>query len=197
MKKTEMIGIVGTGLLLAGLAVVLFIQIKANVLLRKELAQAKEEAIKAKAASRQLENLEKEIVETNRKAQEVYREVPEAEELPLSLVRGLGEVLAKTGLREVKYDLTQEEKQKKDENAGALAVAQDPEELSLQQKEMKKMAFTLSCIATFPQLIRFIDELEKFKRVTAVESVTVERDEKLLPYQRVAVKLVTFTFTKQ
>jgi len=164
--------------------------------LHKELTQAKDDVAKAKAASRQLENLEKDIRDTELKAEAIYRQVPEYEELPLSLVKGLVTVVAKAGLREVKYDVTQTPL-KKDANSGASQVTQSPEDAALAQKEMKKSAVTMSCRATFPQLIGFLDGLAKFERITAVEEITVERDEKLLPYQKVSLKLATFSFVRR
>jgi hypothetical protein len=194
MKKTELFSTVGIGLVLAGLFFFLFFQIKSNSVLRRKSARLKNDLKNAKVASHQLEDLEKTIEDTNRKAEAIYRRVPENEELPLSLVKSLLPVAVEVGLREVKYDLTQKKEQTKEESAGKAQGPQSPEDAQLQQLGIRKTRLTITCKATFPQIIRFVEQLARLERVAAVKGIVVERDEKLLPYQKISLQLEAFSF---
>jgi Tfp pilus assembly protein PilO len=159
-------------------------QLKTNSAIRKNFTKKDQELKDAQKAGRRLAELEKQSQDLKDKEKVLVERVPSAEKDPLASIKIITQLGSKKGLIKMSFKI---------KTASALA-GQSPYNLGA---GLSALYFVMECQATYPQLLDFLKELMNLKRVVAVEKIEVRRDEKALPYQRISINLVAFTFAKQ
>jgi len=156
--------------------------LKDNFALRETWKQKKQELEEAQAASRRLEALERQSQELKQKENTLYNRIPLGEKQPFGLIKKLINLGGQIGLREMNISLKEkEESQIGQASAGAPA---GPKAVHLQ----------MNVVGTFRQLLDFLKKIYQLERVVNVSLIEVKRSEKLLPYQKISLELIVYTF---
>lgn len=218
MKKIVLI--INLSILILLLAIVVFFmwQIKNNIDLRKELAKKVQLLKEIETASRHLKELEIQSRDLKQKAEVLYKRVPVDEKQPLSLIKALINIGGEAGLKEITFSVKEESKGEPKTQIGSYFANQEvpsqkgslPEGMPMQkagqptpsvtgpssapQTGLKLIYLEMNFTGTYPQLLIFLEKLTKLKRIVSVEKINIQRDEKILPYQKISLDLVTYTF---
>ncbi len=205
----------------ASAIVLLFIcfvwQVRVNTSLRQQLSVKKAEFKEAKSASSRLKKLQRQIQYLEEKERAINNQAPAGEKQPFDLVKTLTSVSADIGLRNMTFTIKGPEKPAQ-AGEGAMTVTQQQEGLeedsSGAQENQAQIAETqtyaaapatgpvpvkleLSFEATYPQALNFLKRVSGLERVVAVESIKIGRKKEILPYQKVSLKLVAYSFPAQ
>lgn len=156
-------------------------QLKINTSLRRELASKKKELKEAKQASRKLEELERQSRQMEKEEEAISLNIPIFEQHPFSLIRDLTNLAAKSGTKDLLFDI---------KDSSSLEADQKTE---IDQSLLPHYV-VMSFEATFPQLKMFMKDLRALKRIVTVEKLTITRDENKLPYQKIALELISYSF---
>jgi Tfp pilus assembly protein PilO len=191
-------------------------QFRLNINMREDLAVKKKEFRHAEAASKHLRDLEKKINDIKQKEEMLFRRVPVNEKEPLSLIRALIRLGGKTGLRGITINLkdktllvqgealqrrrgaVQPAEGASDEAPAEQAAA--PSEAAAQETAIAPQSgpspvyLQMEFEGSFPQLLSFLDKLMNLERIVKIEGMSVQRKKEILPYQKVSLDLVTYTF---
>lgn len=207
MKKINLLINLVNLLILSLLIALFFLQLKRNSELEKEVIQKKQEFEEARAASRRLEKLEKLELELKQEEESNRKKVPIAEKQPLSLMKNLIKAGAEIGARKITFSL-------KDNSSGGLMGMNSPgseqglsgtaetasmakgsnSQMSQSSSKPKPLNLAMSFIGTFPQAVAYLERIIRMDRIVVINKITIERQEKLLPYQKISLELVAYTF---
>lgn len=171
---------------------VFFLQMKDNGELKQVVNAKSQELKEAQAMNKRLEKLENRRQEISYREQALTKMVPRGESKPFSLVKELVKVGMELGLKDTEF-LIKEKKKTDDADTPAAATAPKVEEEDLPQG-VKAVYLEVKCKATFSQLLKLLDRIHAFKRITEIEEIEVKRSDKIIPYQRVRLELVAYTF---
>lgn len=111
-----------------------------------------------------------------RETREALYVIPEGEKMPFGLFRTLSWMGGKLGFREIAIDMA----------AGKEKGTPDPQPLH----------FTMKFEARFEDCMTFMRKLAALKRYVCVEGVLVERDDAKVPFQRVSLSMVAYSWKK-
>lgn len=211
------IGIIATFLLFS---ILFFIfEFRENVRLKKELAEKTQKVREIKEAKEEVDSLQKEIIGLKLEAVQIERKIPYNEDQPLKLIRKLILLGSKRDLKNLEIFPGEGEKEGPAQAPGSpdsggmgmappSGVGEAPESTSPSQAgqpsqsplssttnlEVKPLAIKMTFECEFSHLVSFLREILNLERLVSVEEIKIERSEKILPYQKVTLKLVTYTF---
>lgn len=172
--------IVGIGAL-AGMvlaALFFFFQLRQNSALKQDLSGKKAELQEAQSNSKKMEELEKKGLELRQQEGKINKMVAEDESQPLELIKAISVTAGRIGLRNVKFQLIRP--------SGDRAAASPP--------GLVPVRFQMKFEAGFGQVLRLLKELAALERITSVEKIEIRREDKILPYQSVALDLAAYSF---
>ena len=149
-------------------------QLKINQNLSLKLSEKRKELAMAEDASRRLDELEKEDNEIKRKQEAMSRQVPFNEKHPFSFIRALIQEGTNAGLKEIKINVVKDEQPIVSE--GFIPIRME-----------------LACNGAFSSLAVFLKQLTAMERLVNVDMLKVERDEKLLPSQKIYLQFLIYT----
>ncbi len=150
-------------------------QLKINQNLSLKLSEKRKELAMAEDASRRLDELEKEDKDIKQKQEAMSRQVPLNEKQPFNFIRALIQAGTSAGLKEIKIN-----------------VLKDTQ--SVVSDGFISIRMELSCSGAFSSLLTFLEQLTAMERLINVDMLKVERDEKLLPGQRIYLQFLIYTF---
>lgn len=192
-------------------------QMKVSVSTKEELAAKKKEFRHAEAASKHLRDLEKQISDIKQKEEMLFKKVPVSEKEPLGLIRTLISLGGQAGLKGVTVSLKEKSAKQQAaprqrrgaadqgsqggseeapaEQAVAIPVQETGEEGSAAAAQGPSPVYLqMEFEASFPRVLSFLHKLMDLERIVKVEGISVKRDKDILPYQKVSLDLVTYTF---
>ncbi len=161
-------------------------QLKVNINLKQALREGQEQFKNEERASKQVEALEKRADDLRQKESLLLKRVPYGEKEPLSLIKSLVRLGHETELRISVFKM-------KDKSG----ESEEEKEAQASQGALQPLYLEMEAEATFPQLESFLDKLLHLERLVSIENMTVKREKKILPYQKIALTLITYTFTEQ
>lgn len=172
--------------------------------LRNQLEQKTEELKKAKAQGPRLKELEREYPELKQKNNELYKRIVLAEKEPLGLIKNLINIGGSIGFREITFDIKRESNDQDNtksidqatfiQGSSQAASATAQPSPSTTENGINPIYLAMNCQGTFSQLLVFLEKLKNLERIVNVESMSIERQEKILPYQEITLDLVTYAF---
>lgn len=183
MKKTLLLKILAVIVPLLLLGLFFSLQFRSNGLLRKELNNRKEEFKKIKAVSNRLTKLEKQFQDIKRKEEGVNSKIPYDEKEPLGLIKEIIRLGNESGLNKASLNIIDPQK-----NLDGQEVIEGG---------VKTVNLELTFSSGYQQLIEFLEKINNLGRLVGVEKVEISRDAKILPNQRILLRLVAYSFTKQ
>lgn len=193
-------------------------QLRANMSLTRELDAKKKEFTRAEAASRHLRNIEKQIDDIKQKQQMLYKKVPVNEKEPFSLIKTLIRLGGQAGLKNITLRLKEksaEEGTAANQGGGAAQdqgdeggseEAASPEttesqgaqgeesSVSPDQSGPSPVYLEMTFEGSFPLILSFLQKLMSLERIVKIEGMSIQRRKDILPYQKVSLDLVTYTF---
>lgn len=194
-------------------------QLRLSTTLKQKFDSKSKEFKQTEAASKHLRGLEKQISDIKQKEEMQYKRVPINEKEPLSLMRTLIRLGGQAGLKGISLSL--KEKTAPSQSAayqGSQVATQDTEggseeapaqqaavssEASVTESPVSSQTGALSPIylemdfeGSFPQVVAFLEKLAKLERIVKVDGVRIERKKEILPYQKVSLDLITYTFIR-
>lgn len=175
MKKNNILisAIIVTSLFLLGMLCIS--QLKINRDLNIRLFEKRKELAMAEDASRRLDELEKEDKDIKQKQEAMYRQVPLNEKHPLNFIKELIQAGTGTGLKEIK-----------------ISVLKDQH--SMASDGFAPIRMELVCSGAFSSLLAFMEKLSAMERLVNVDMLKIERDEKILPSQKIYLQFLIYTF---
>lgn len=191
-------------------------QFRMGITLKEDLASKKKEFRRAEAASKHLKDLERQISDIKQKEEMLFRRVPINEKEPLGLIRSLIRLGGQAGLKGITVSLKDKalpaqgvasqsrrgaaqgaEGAPADEaSAESITPAEAPAEDAspAPQAGPAPIYLQMEFEGSFPQLLSFLDKLMNLERIVKVEGMRVQRKKDIIPYQKVSMDLVTYTF---
>ncbi len=161
-----------------------FNQNKAVADLQSQFLQAEDELNNArkKQASRTGDG------ETRAKEDErvITAAIPYNEREPFAFIKGLTQIAAAVNIKNIKFTASTPQK------AGARAAAAGASGVT--SEGVYSISIQMSAEGEFYQLVNFLKALNMLERVVTVDSVKVERDDKILPCQRITLNLKVYTY---
>lgn len=175
MKKNNSLlsVIIIVSLILLGLLCVS--QLKINRDLSMRLSEKRKELAMAEDASRRLDELEKEDKDIKQKQEAMSRQVPFNEKQPFNFIRALIRAGTSAGLKEIKINVVKDEQ-------------------PIVSEGFIPTRMELACSGTFSSLLVFLEQLTAMERLINVDMLKIEREEKLLPSQRIYLQFLIYTF---
>lgn len=180
MKKTKLLVSLPIVVTLIAIIALFFWQFNCNLELRAESNTKKGELKEVKVVMKRLEMLEKESQNIKKVEERLYRRVPLDEPKPFKLIKTLFALSGEFGFKGVVVKI------KDEESSGQTAVSSEnkPESINL------KMDFE----GSFPQLLKFLQKVASLERIVKINSISIERKKETMPYQKISLDLVTYTF---
>lgn len=157
------------------LGILCFSQLKINQDLSRKLSEKRKELAVAEGASRRLDELEKEDKDIKQKQETMSRQVPFNEKQPFNFIKALIQVGTSAGLKEIKINVVKDEQ-------------------PIVSEGFIPLRLELTCSGAFSSLLVFLKQLTAMERLINVDMLKVERDEKLLPSQRIYLQFLIYTF---
>lgn len=150
-------------------------QLKINRDLSMRLSEKRKDLAMAEDASRRLDELEKEDKEIKQKQEAMSRQVPLNEKQPFNFIRALIQAGTSAGLKEIKINVVKDEQ-------------------SVVFEGFIPTRMELACSGTFSSLLVFLEQLNAMERLINVDVLKIEREENLLPGQRIYLQFLIYTF---
>lgn len=177
MKKNNILinSVILVSLILLG--ILCFSQVKINQDLSRKLSEKRKDLAAAEGASRRLDELEKEDEEIKQKQEAMYRQVPFNEKQPFNFIRTLIQSGTGAGLKEIRINVINDEQ----------PIVPDG---------FISTRMELACSGTFSSLLVFLKQLTAMERLINVDMLKIERDDKLLPSQRINLQFLIYTFSQ-
>lgn len=199
------------------LAVFFIWQVKVSVVLNRELNSKKKEFKHAEAASKHLRQLERQISDMKQKGEQLYKIVPVNEKEPLGLMKMLIRLAGQAGLKNITLNVKEkavsseqdaQQGAQAEQEAGQAAVdgqgAEQPapaveeypgQDVAAAQTVIVKPTYLeMEFEGGFTQALGFLEKLARLDRIVKVDRISVERKKEILPYQKVSLDLVAYTF---
>lgn len=221
MKKTILFINLTLAAILTLLVLFFFWKLHSNSLLKQGLEAKRRELKEAHSHIRQLEKLERERQGLIQKEESLNKMAPAGEKQPLGLIKTLIAIGSEIGIKNATFNIEEEEgKKQTGVSTGQTSGAEAPnlqEDLSenvpyqtgqapmlpttqtsanLQPQPMP-LGIEINFEATYLQALDFLKGIAGIERIVVVEGIVMERKKEILPYQRVSLKLVTYTFLNQ
>lgn len=191
-------------------------QLRTHISLKQELNKKGEAFKEAKSASRRLKKLQRQIQELEEREKTINKKVPRNEKQPLGLVRALTSIAGEIGLRNAVFTIKEPKKAAHTEQEIMTMAEQQeslyegaslPPEIQPAFSEEQSagpppagpnaLKLEMSFEGTYAQVLSFLKRVGGLERVVAVEEITMERRKEILPYQKVVLGLVAYTFLNQ
>ncbi len=200
-------------IVILGVLLLFLWQLKMNVDLKQELSVKKQDFKDAKAASKHLKGLEAQTVVLKLKRAALYKRIPLAEEEPFSLIKAIMRLGGEVGLQNISLGLKRKtfsnqagavsgagglSEQMQDEAGGvqqSYSVDQSGTQVfSSSTEEIKEIYLDVNCEGDINQLLIFLGKLMNMERLVKVDGIKIERKKEILPYQKISLEIVTYTF---
>lgn len=218
MKKIALT--INLSILIILLGIVLFFswQLKNNIDLKKELAKKTELLKETETASRHIKELEVQSKDLKQKAEALYKRMSVDEKTPFSLIKVLINIGGEIGLRKITFSVKEESMDENDKlsltsevpgHESALSKGgpmQEPAQSvgtptlavsGVAQIGPKPLYLEMNFEGTFLQLLDFLKKLNNLERIVAVSAIEIKRSEEVLPYQKISLQLITYTFLQK
>ncbi len=187
---------------------------KNNLSLKDELKNKSSALRESEDLLKHLRELQKQEGNLKLQAEKINIKVPSNESKPFALIKEIFKFRGELGLRKMAFNL----KDASSENKGQKGLSgqemtkpqqetvpggqkqegggQSPSEPSVQEQigAPKPVYLDMSFEATFQQLNVFLERLMNYKRLLSVENLKIEREKDILPYQKISLKLVAYSF---
>lgn len=212
MKKMDLLINLAILLVLILLISLFLWQRQINLPLREELNKKNEELKDAANASLHLEKLEKQSQNLQDKEKELYKMVPSGEKQPLDLIKTLTRIAREAGLREITFEIRDTSSKSQSGSAMApwkrasdddlsddapAAVATAVVSSGMSPNEPKPTYLEMNFEGTFVLLLNFLEKINNLERLVTIEEINIERSEKILPYQKISMQLIAYSFPNQ
>ena len=176
MKKTvvlaSLVVILGVGILLT----YCIGQIRVNAGLEEEITKKKQALLMLQGQQNRLSELEKQSKDLDTQEALILRRVPANEKQPLAFIKTLMRQAARTGLKDITIDVSDE--------SLPLDDGFVPTRLEINFQ------------GDYSAFISFFEELMNTERLFTVEMLKIERDENYLPAQKIYLQLLIYTLSR-
>lgn len=198
MKKINLVISLAAGVFLLLMILVSLWQFNTTVILRRTLAEKKKEIKETRTASRRLEKLAEQSQNLKQKEEASYKKIPVNEKQPLGLIKALMRLGGEIGLKEMSFsikDVSLGNQANTGSETGAIPSEGAGQSGSEKPRPKPKPVYIqMECEGTFSHLLTFLERLLNLERLVSVEQITIERKEKILPYQQISLEVVTYTY---
>ncbi|MCG2711384.1 MAG: hypothetical protein L6416_03560 [Candidatus Omnitrophica bacterium] len=203
MKNSKLILII-SGMLFAALLSILILEFKINAALKKEWLE-KEGSIKAaKKITQEAEKIQKEITDLTIEDSQIEKMVPLNEQEPMGLIKTLSLLANQSKAKNLEIIFLNQGKDSSDtsdqqEQSGTSFSPEDEEDDEFSEQNetffsLKPQLIQMNFECEFPQVIAFLNKALSLDRIVLIDSVKIERVEKILPRQKVTLMLSAYTF---
>lgn len=202
------------GIILITLLSLFILEFKKNINLKEKKNQKVAILKEAKRAKEMLEKVQEEISYLGLEAAEIEKMIPEKEKQPLELIRRLTALGNKYGLKKIEFiykkrethsvsqlleksNLSLPEQASLPQNVSSSLEKQNFSKSSLPEKEslfLKPINFQMNFECNFFSLLSFLEKINSLERIITIKKITIRREEKTLPLQKVSLSLTVYTF---
>lgn len=189
MKKAGFFINLAAAALLTTLVSFFFWKLYSNSRLRQQLELKKEELKELRSRGRRAGESERQQWESLNKM------VPTGESQPLALIKTLIHIGGEIGLKNAVFSIKEVKKQP-DVSMGQTFAA--PQQASAGPQLLPRpLDIEINFEAAYLQILGFLKKLMDLERIVAVKGILIERKKEILPYQKVTLVLVAYTFLNQ
>jgi hypothetical protein len=189
LKNESLITIIGTAAALVFLITILVWQIKVGVDLKQTFQTAQGKLRSEEDTNVRLERIKARIEELRQREITQNKIVPVNEKQPLGVIKSLVLATTETGMQGCTFKVIE-----KTEEATSQGEAAQPSPLP---PDIKEFFVELSGYGTFPQILSLLGKVKNLERLVLVKKLTIKRDEKKLPVQKVVLELAAYSFVAQ
>ncbi len=159
-------------------------QVNLRLNLDKTIFTKSKELKISRSSQKHLEKLKSELDLLENKEKALNRMIPRGEEQPLGLIKSIVRLGNEMGVMKIDFDLMPPLAL-----GGAAGDGSEPG-----SGGVKALYFTMNCEVTFIQFLKFLDKLTNLERIVEVRGIKIERVKDMLPYQKISLELVTYSF---
>lgn len=181
------------------------LEFRKNLHLKRNLAKKQAELKTARHAYDHLEDLKRELHQQEKREEELNRILPENEKEPIELIKRITSNLSQFRLRNVEFSLEKEEGPmtmeyqegafSTEEMAGTPHPQAGTTISASLQEEVQPLSFKMSFECEFLDLISFLDWLLNQERLVSIEDMSIKREDKILPRQKITLQLSAYTYS--
>lgn len=178
------------------LVALFFWQFNIKISANKILEQKKNQLESAYSASKHLKELDVQKEGLKQRKEKLCRRLPVGEKKPLDLIKTLMRLGSRIGLRNIVFNVKESDPGSQAERSSSDIFPEGGrQQVSAQPKAgVTPLYFTMSFNGSFTQLLDFMKETASMERIVDIEEVKIKRDENILPYQKISLELITYTF---
>jgi Tfp pilus assembly protein PilO len=167
------------------------LEIRKNFYLKKEYIDKNQELQKAQYAQAHLKELQAQLRQKEEEAKKLNRRIPENEKAPLALMKRIISSASQFEVRNMEFSLKKAQGEQ-GSMAKGMGIGEITSSDSLETK-VQPLSFKLTFECTFSNLILFLDWLSDLERLVSIENIKIEREDKILPRQKITLQLVVYT----
>lgn len=189
MKNESLITIIGTAAALVLLIAVLVWQITVGADLKQTFSAAQGKLRNEEDTNARLETIKARIEELRQREVSQNKIVPVNEKQPLGVIKSLVLATTETGMQGCTFKVI--------EKSGETAPQEEAAQPSPLPPDIKELFVELSGYGTFPQILSLLGKVKNLERLVLVKKLTIKRDEKKLPFQKVVLEFAAYSFIAQ
>lgn len=159
------------------------LEIVKNRALKSQANEMTQKLKMVKNSQKEYNKLKNEIDQLEQGIASVNKRIPQNERIPFRLIKGLTLLANQEGLRNFDFSYNNE-------------YVTNPAKFSDSGQDLAVVPIfvVMNCEGSFKRLISFLRRVVELDRVVSVTNIEVDRDEKILPRQRIKIELITYTF---
>ena len=169
-------------ILFLGMAALIFFEVRRGDSLRQEVAAVTKRIDDAEKARPKLAILAKDIDDLEVDLSKINLKIPDNEKVPLELIKRLTVLANKSRLKKIEFSYG--------DNASSGAL----QKTTAEGLRVDTSIINLSCEAEYPRLMAFLKQVSEMDRILYVDEIKISRVKETNPRQRIAIKLLGYTF---
>ncbi len=208
-------------ILFLGILVIIFgflfgLEFKNYIFLKKRLLYTQQRLKEVTRAQQEWESLRKKLHEYRFRQKIIERKIPENEEIPLRLMKQIVSLTSKFKIRNIEfvYKKNKEPPELNSKNNlrseygeidygesefnGNFKASQGSQYIEMFEEKSiptKSLMIEISFECNFFELLSFLKELLKLERIVSIEGIKIMRSSEIIPFQKITLNLVTYTFS--
>lgn len=206
-------------MLVVGLVILLFgglfaWEIVRSGRIKQEISDNTQKLNEAKGAEKVIAKLEADIAVLKAETAMVDKRVPHQQKVPLDLIKELTLLASKYSVKKLEFKYIKNENATPAPGAAPVQISRNPlddmgdDGGGNNQPVPQPAAVPNSLVGLAPlnvemrfdcaygKLVALVKDIMALQRIVYVEEVTIERVDKIVPFQRIKLKLVAYTFTQ-
>ncbi len=160
---------------------------KKNLSLKKKVKENIEKLREAEEMEKEVEKIEQSKKEQILKLKAIEERIPQDTQTTINLIEEITKIATQLGIRKIEFSSKKEE----------TTDFSEPTSIFLYDEKIKPLFIYVTIEAEFPTFVVFLKKLAKIKHIISLETIEIKREKKIIPLQKIHLKLVTYIFSSK